>query len=275
MSLLTLLLPEMSINVQQLSLNLPKLQKVSDNGSPNYRANLRHFGRKVFIKTPEVELTGLHLRKTANSCSILTPIDGWTREQLNKLETFVQGNVIIPEDVKAPEGQPRDYRSVWPYAVAFITCSPWCKYFWGSRDNFGFSVKPEQLTLPGLYSFTIEAPYVYIGPHKGGERYSLVLRIVEVNYKSLSPMQQRALTLPEPEDETKVQSLNQTPKLPNAITASAKTIPVHVSSMADESKLHRAPTLPDLITSFPKTIPAHVPPTPAPGSMTMHPTFMC
>lgn len=200
----------MSINVQQLSLDLPCPVEMSDSGFPTYRADIRHFGKKVVIRTPEVEYMSLQQRMVGKSYSLAIQIDSWTRDQLNILESFVQANVVIPEDVEIPTGQLSDYRPVWPHAVAFITCSQRCNYYWRNPESdVCLSVKPEQLIMPGLFAFTIEVPYVYIGSHKGGERYSLVLRLLQVTYRPLTTYIEEPQALP-PFDPEKSQSLQPT-----------------------------------------------------------------
>ena len=191
----------MEVNPQQLALSLPRPEQVSKDGFPSYRSTIHHYGRKLVIKTPDVEYHGLQTRMTNRSCSLMVPIDSWTRTQLNELEKFVQCNVVIPDDVLRPEGSKRDYRPMWPYPATFIICSQWCNYYWKDPETGrSLFVSPDQFTHPGLFSFSIEVPYVYIGPHKGGERYSLSVRLIEVTYTPLSKVEPpRTIPPPPPE----------------------------------------------------------------------------
>ena len=189
----------MSVNPQQLTLGLPRPEKVSKDGFPSYRSTIHHYGQKLVIKTPDVEYHGLQTRKLKGSCSLTVPIDSWTRHQLNVLECFVQNNVVIPDDVLAPTDSSRDYRPMWPYPVTFIICSQWCNFYWRNPETgMCLSVSPEHLTQPGLFSFSIEVPYVFIGPHKGGERFSLSLRLLQVTYTPLSRTEPQPQALPQP-----------------------------------------------------------------------------
>lgn len=236
----------MSVNPQQLSLGLPRPEKVSRDGFPSYRSTIHHFGQKLVIKTPDVEYHGLQMRMTNGSCSLTVPIDSWTRSQLNTLECFVQCNVVIPEDVLAPAGSSRDYRPMWPYPVTFILCSQWCNYYWKNPETgMCRSVSPEQLTQPGLFSFSIEVPYVYIGPHKGGERYSLSLRLIQVTYTPLTEVEMPC-SIPPPSPE-----------------------------LEKETKIQRVPTLPDLTMPPPQTAHSYVshPPPSLPSFKARPPAF--
>ena len=222
----------MTVNPQQLSLSLPRSEKVSKNGFPSYRSTIHHYGQKLVIKTPDVECLGLQTRMTNGTCSLTVPIDSWTRSQLNELEYFVQHNVVIPDDVLAPAGSSRDYRPLWPYPVTYIMCSQWCNYFWKNPETgMCLSVSPEQLTQPGLFSFSIELPYVYIGPHKGGERFSLSWRLLQVTY---TPLRKEELSCaipppPEPEKETTTHPGQRIPALPNLTIPPPQTHHSYVS----------------------------------------------
>ena len=219
----------MTVNPQQLSLGLPRPEKVRKDGFPSYRSTIYHYGQKLVIKTPEVEYHGLQTRMTNGAQSLTVPIDSWTRNQLNTLESFVQCNVVIPDDVLAPAGSSRDYRPLWPYPMTFIICSQWCNYYWKNPETgMCLSVSPEQLTQPGLFSFSIEAPFVYIGPHKSGERYSLSLRLLQVTYTPLSKIQSTcAMSSPPPppesEKETKTRRGQQIPVLPDLVIPTPQT----------------------------------------------------
>ena len=236
----------MAVNPQQLALSLPQPEKVSKDGFPSYRSTIHHYGLKLVIKTPDVEYHGLQTRMSKGTCALTVPIDAWTRSQLNALEKFVQQNIVIPDDVLAPTGSKRDYRPVWPYPMTFIICSQWCNFYWRNTETgVTLSVQPEQLTQPGFFSFSIEAPYAYIGPHKGGERYSLSLRLLQVTYtpKTLMDLPQ-SLPPPRPEMEKKTQPRQ------------------------------RGPVLPDLNVPPPQTNNSYVSQTPPPDFMNIPPVFM-
>ena len=110
------------------------------------------------------------------------------------------------------------------------------------------SVSPDQLTQPGLFSFSIEVPYVYIGPHKGGERFSLSLRLLQVTYTPLSKVEPpQVLPPPGPEKDTQTQPGQRVPVL---------------------TDLTMPPPPPPTQTNNP-----YVPQTPTPGFMTMPPVF--
>ena len=240
----------MSINPHQLTLSSPRPEKVSKEGFPSYRSTIHHYGQKLVIKTPDVEYHGLQTRISKGTCSLTVPIDSWTRSQLNMLEGFIQHNVIIPDDVLAPAGSSRDYRPMWPYPVTFIICSQWCNFYWRNAETGTcHSVSPEQLTQPGLFSFSIKVPYVYIGPHKGGERFSLSLRLLQVTYTPLSKVElPQALPPPPPGSEK-----------------DTKTQPGQRVSVLTDLTVPPPPT---------QTNNPYVPQTPVPGFMAMPPVFM-
>ena len=77
----------------------------------------------------------------------------------------------------------------------FISASRWCSVFQLNKETGNYdpiTIKEAQFGR-GRYSVTVEIPYVYIGPHKCGENFSLTTRVVQIVY---DPATEKALDIP-------------------------------------------------------------------------------
>ena len=162
--------------MDMLALTLPEEVKVGNR--KHYRSRLDHGGEKIYILTPLAKLDTLKKRDNESSASLSVPCDEWTRGELNKLEQFVEANAYIPPDMV--QGECAVYKPLWRGEEMMITLSRWCHFF-KKQPNGEFShADLSEMTGPGQYQFTIEAPHVYIGPHKAGHTHSISLQIVQV-----------------------------------------------------------------------------------------------
>ena len=147
-------------------------QKITSNGR---KLNLRtsnyhtHNGLKIFSNEKDEKF-------------MVIPVDDWLRKQLMTLEDFVTSSVTIPSDV--PREDQFIYKPLHLGESILINISTWCKYF-KFEENKGAYVFLKNYTHfdKGVYNVNIEASHVYIGPHKGGQHYSLSLRINQIVYK--------------------------------------------------------------------------------------------
>lgn len=73
------------------------------------------------------------------------------------------------------------YKPIWQGDMMYVRVSTWCQIFRQTAVKGQFdSVDIKSLTGHGSYNITIEVPYIYIGPHKNGENYSLSMRVIQI-----------------------------------------------------------------------------------------------
>ena len=75
------------------------------------------------------------------------------------------------------------YKPIYEGKNLAITLSKWCR-FTQTVNGKTTSVPPLSHLGPGRYSFVIDVPHVYIGPHKSGHLYSLNFRVSHVHFES-------------------------------------------------------------------------------------------
>lgn len=175
------------INPNSLSLSVPLQKEV--NGKAHFRQYLRVNGAKVILSTNNFETEKLVLNGTESNLSALIPTTGSLRTQLNILESYITQNVSIPNDMKQPaDCKASQYKALWQQDNMYIQLSPWCDYFTFSAAHGNYMRTTKEGPFgKGIYHVTIEAPYIYIGPHKDGHLFSLTLRVVQVLYDPAPP----------------------------------------------------------------------------------------
>ena len=171
-----------SINNDQLILTAPTPDKVP----ASYKQLLRINGKKVVLQSPNHQTnSGLFFYCNDNDSKyIAVPVDDWLRTQLSNIEKFVMMKVSIPSNVpKSKEGS-YVYKPLALTDTLLLTVSKWCKYFKFNKSKGGHVLLEnfEQFER-GQYNFNIEVAHVYIGPHKGGQNFSLSLRVTQITYK--------------------------------------------------------------------------------------------
>ncbi len=119
--------------------------------------------------------------------SILIPVVPWLRQQLNAIETFAQANADVSK-LNLPAGKKATYKPLWKGDMMYIRVSRWCQIFkqnleTGEFDSVDISTRFGQ----GTYSVMIEVPYIYLGPHRKGENFSLTIRVEQVVYMPDKP----------------------------------------------------------------------------------------
>ena len=185
-----------SIDFANLSLSRTSKYEVA-NKTPHFRQFVRYNNAKFLIVTPPFEADQLTLRMNDNETDIaaLVPIDPWLRKQLNLLEKFVQQNVTIPSPQACMPISSLLYKPLWPHSQMCISLSRWCNVFQMNVATGCYeAVDIHQVKFGhGKYSVTIEVPYIYIGPHKNGETFSLTMRVVQIVYE---PAIESVMTIP-------------------------------------------------------------------------------
>ena len=152
----------------------------------SYKQTIRMNGNRIYLQTMNYRTeTGIFMfQHTENKFSLRLPLDNWLRRNLGLLQDFVVSHTKIPVDVPRRDGTTYVFKSVIEQDSMMISVSKWCKFyeFDGSKgayievDNFSQFSK-------GEFSVNIEVSHVYIGPHKGGQHFSLFLRVHQITYK--------------------------------------------------------------------------------------------
>ena len=165
----------------QLALGEPVRQEVGSTGKTYYRQYLRHRGTKLVLLTPNYESAGLVFQTHGENKSVLVNIPPKLRSTLNVVEDFVTRNVTLPANAVTPSQNGSFYKSLWPAENVMITLSRWCKIYQLNYETEAYEmVPPDGPFGRGFYQFSFEVPYVYIGPHKEGQSFSLTLRVVQI-----------------------------------------------------------------------------------------------
>ena len=140
------------------------------------------------IQVPATKLSTLIYGDSSLGESVLIPISSWMRQQLNILDCFLKDNVVIPQDLlsKWPFKADSFYKPIYNGRNMQIVLCKYCRFTQAVGDELVIDVpcKPRPNFGHGLYSFTVELPHVFIGPHKTGFLYSVNFRVVRIHYQS-------------------------------------------------------------------------------------------
>ena len=154
-------------------MNLALNDAVKNEVSGTYKMYLKENGRRVMIKTPPSHVEEqLKMIPNTTRTAVLVPLDPVTVAKLQQIETFVQSNVVSEK-----------YKPLWLNNAMYVNLSQWCCYTLIKRDGTRASMPPGTFLGRGMYAFDIQVSHVYIGPHKGGETFSLSLHVMEVIYE--------------------------------------------------------------------------------------------
>ena len=99
-------------------------------------------------------------------------LDSVTKAKLQVIENFVQANVVSEK-----------YKPLFLHNAMYVNLSKWCKYELMKPDGSRQPLPAETYLGKGTYSLEIQASHVYIGPHRGGETFSISLHIVRLGYQ--------------------------------------------------------------------------------------------
>ena len=66
--------------------------------------------------------------------------------------------------------------------MMYIRVAKWCQIFKKNTESGQYETADIKALGRGTYNVTIEVPYIFIGPHKNGEDYSLTLRLVQIAF---------------------------------------------------------------------------------------------
>ena len=167
-----------------------KIEKDDPSGRPSYRQRLYYDNKKLVISTAFYQMQSLKLKECKIGYSLSIPIDSWTRQQLNCLESFTMKNAKIPHDLsstwKVTGKCTTPYKPFWNGSTITMNLSKWCKLTINSEDCGELTDSISRLK-DGLYQFDIEFPHIYFGEHKNNFLCSITSRIVKVNYQCSNP----------------------------------------------------------------------------------------
>ena len=182
-----------SLNSKELQLGtmeqyIPKTP-VSDN-LPRYHQTISYGGSKLAIQVPANELYALiYSSKSMYGDAVLVPLSNWLKHQFNIIDTFVEGNVRLPNELTLQwsANVAGYYKPIYSGQNIFISMSKYCRF---TQDVNGTLIDLPSQPRPnfgrGSYTFTIEVPSVYIGPHKSGHLYTTNLRVTRIHFQSVA-----------------------------------------------------------------------------------------
>ena len=180
-----------SINPTKLHLgelkSLQQVRNAADHLYPKFHQPLLYDGTKLCLQTPAVHLDKLYYNKHQIGYSLYVPVTPWLRQQLSLIDAYVDKNVTINSELLQawPEKRLSYYKPFYHGEKLYMLLGNYCKFTEAtSESDYKIIQSPPLPDLgSGLYSFHIEIPQVYIGPHKDGNLISVNLRIVRVHYQ--------------------------------------------------------------------------------------------
>ena len=153
---------------------------------PRYYQGILYDGVKLVLQSPVVHAkTITYSKNNFGGESVLIRVEPWLRCQLDIIENFVSQHVLIPKELlnSWPAKLESYYKPLFNGSYMYIQVGKFCT-FTRSVPNSNYCVIPS-VPRPefgeGKYSFTIEVPQVYLGPHKDGSLFSINMRITRIH----------------------------------------------------------------------------------------------
>ena len=114
------------------------------------------------------------------------------------IEKFAQEKLDF-ESTTTPEMGVITYKPLWQGRQMYVSVAPWCNIFQQNFETGRLETLAREAELGrGTFNISIEVPHIYIGPHKGGEHFSLSLSLVQiVHYPEQEIIKPIKLKLPE------------------------------------------------------------------------------
>ena len=154
-------------------LNLALNDAVKNEVSNTYKQYIKSNGRRLLLQVPEFYSdSGLKVIVNPNITAVLVPIDANTIATLQEIEAFVRDNVDSPV-----------YKPLRLDDSFYVNLSKWCRYVLLKSDGTQIPLPEGTVLGKGLYKLELQISHVYIGPHRGGETFSLSLHITRVVYE--------------------------------------------------------------------------------------------
>ena len=172
---------EPTINPAKLSLDPVSKYEVA-NITPHYRQYFKYQNGKLQLLTPNFQCETLTVKERKPSdFSVLLPVGPWLRDQLNVIETFTRENVDTERLSTVLGSNSLVYKPLWTGNTMFVRVSMWCQVFRQDLETGRYdSVDIKTPLGKGTYNMTLSMPYVYIGPHKNGEDFSISTHVDQI-----------------------------------------------------------------------------------------------
>ena len=164
--------------------HIPKVP-VSDT-LPRYHQTLSYSGCKLCLITAPVELHALlYSSKALYGDSVLVPVSDRLRHQFEMINDFVRNTVLIPNELSLQWSASLScyYKPIYEGKNIFISLSKFCRFTQEVNGRvMDLPSQPRPNLGVGRYVFTIDVPYVYIGPHKSGHLYTTHLCVTRIHF---------------------------------------------------------------------------------------------
>ena len=150
------------------------------NSTPRHRQYLGYQGGKLQLLIQNVSSDIIKLKDNEKSFSLLLPVEGSLRSQLDIIEHFAQKHADV--SCLSPPTTIVSYKPLWRGSTMYIHVAPWCRFLQPNLETGHIeSVDSKNFSFErGSFCITLEIPYIYVGPHKNGENASLSLSIVQM-----------------------------------------------------------------------------------------------
>ena len=146
-----------------LQIGQPEHNEVS--GAETRKITFR--GSRLLIKTPGFfRKAGLKFTINPKNVSVLVPLDEGTRQSLRTVEEFVKTQVAGER-----------YKPLFLGNAFYVNVSRFCKYEQVMSDGKIQILDEDTFMGSGDYVITLHVSHCYIGPHKGGETFSVSLQV--------------------------------------------------------------------------------------------------
>ena len=170
------------INQDQLKLEEVVAEKVAG----TYKQIIRVKGNRLRLSTLTYRTeSGIRLfQHDGERTSISIPLDDWLRQNLSVIQHFVVAHTHIPSDVARSKEGTYLFKSVLENLDLILNLSKWCRFFKYDEDKPGY-IEVEQFKQfnKGEFHLLIDISHVFIGPHKGGQHFSLSMHVRQITYK--------------------------------------------------------------------------------------------
>ena len=170
------------IDEAQIALTEPIPEKVP----ASYKQLVKINGEKAILQTSNYYTSSglLFYCNHSTMKALAVPMDMWLRTQLTTIERAVMNKVTVPSDVPKSKEGAYVFKPLLLRDTLLITVSKWCKFFKFDKSKGAYVLLDDFVPFEkGQYNVNIEVSHVYIGPHKGGQNFSLSLRITQVMYR--------------------------------------------------------------------------------------------
>ena len=171
-----------TIDEAQVTLTEPTPDKVP----ASYKQLVKFKGGKLILQTANYYTSSglLFYCNHGEMKALAVPVDEWLRTELTTIEKAVLAKVTIPPDVPKSKEGAYVYKPLQMRDNLFLTVSKFCKYLKYVKSKGAYILLDNfEAFERGQYNVDIEVAHVYIGPHKGGQNFSLSLRITQIMYR--------------------------------------------------------------------------------------------